>query len=596
MSTPLQVTDLRFEHHPTGLGVPFTSPRLSWRFVAAPGADADSWTQTSYDVEIRRSSEQATQIFSSKGSSSVFVPWPDTPLESRESASVRVKSHGIAKGGRGLDTGWSGWATVEAALLQRDDWMAQGVTAPPRIVAKHADERGLRPVRFRKTFEAPATIGSARLYITALGLYEAFLNGTRIGEECLAPGWTAYQERIQYQVFDVTALLQARKPNILTAEVAEGWYAGQLTWNAGVKCLYGDRLGLLAQLEIVGAEPKAPVSQVVSDETWECMTSPIVASGIYDGETYDLGLEVSDWATEGSWIRVEPLAFPQVELLASPCPAVKVTETVKPVAISQESNGAILVDFGQNLVGKLSIASLSGPDGRRLRIRHAEVLEHGRLGVRPLRNAKQTDIIIFGGGRSLRDWSPRFTYHGFRYVELQGWPGDGPTVDSLSALVMHTDMRRTGFFECSNKELNQLHRNVVWSMRGNFVSIPTDCHQRDERLGWTGDIQVFGTTASYLYDCNGMLDNWLRDVIIEQKECGGIVPLVVPNALKNTKCRCRRPCGTMPSFSSPGCCTTGSATPAYSARRTQGCRPISGPSAAETIFSGAQTFGSWVTG
>ncbi len=171
-----------------------------------------------------------------------------------------------------------------------------------------------------------------------------------------------------------------------------------------------------------------------------------------------------DWGPRGT--------LPHADLIASSCAAVKVTETVKPASISRGPNGSTIVDFGQNLAGKLFIPTLSRPAGHRLRIRHAEVLENGNLGTRPLRSAKQTDTIIFGGQCTLNDWSPRFTYHGFRYVELEGWDADEVTADSLSALVLHTDMRRTGFFECSNAELNQLHRNVIWSMRSNFISLP----------------------------------------------------------------------------------------------------------------------------
>ncbi|OHE97707.1 hypothetical protein CORC01_06912 [Colletotrichum orchidophilum] len=528
---PLKITSLRFEHHPTGLGVSSPTPRISWR-VTSDSIPKD-WQQKSYKVKISRGSASARE-FHIEGGSTVLVPWPDTPLASGERATVLVRSHGTSEDAQS-DSEWSSEATVEAALLSRDDWKATPVTAPPRS-ASHPDERGIRPARFRKVFDCPDVKDSsnARLYITALGLYEAYLNGHRIGDEWLAPGWTAYQHRIQYQVFEVAHLLKAGQENVLSVEVSEGWYAGRVLWGEGLTCFYGDRIGVLAQLQLFESEDATkPTLQLVTDATWECRPSPIVGSDIYDGETYDLCLEVDDWHHDNhkEWTHVETLPFPKSALVAASSPPVRTTETLKPVNVFADPQGKTLVDFGQNLVGKLVIPSLAKPDSHRLTIRHAEVLENGCLGTRPLRAAKATDTIIFGGGRALKNWSPHFTYHGFRYVELDGWGEVTP--DSLSAVVMHTDMQRTGFFSCSNDDVNALHRNVVWSMRGNFVSIPTDCPQRDERLGWTGDIQIFSSTASFLYDCAGMLGNWMRDVLLDQRDAGGVVPLVVPNVMRD---------------------------------------------------------------
>ncbi|KAI8221082.1 hypothetical protein K4K54_008068 [Colletotrichum sp. SAR 10_86] len=525
---PITITDVRFEHAAGGIGVPSPTPRISWRVTSDPLPK--NWKQTSYDVEITRSGKQP-EFFHVESSSSVLVPWPDHPLASAATAIIRVKSSGTSGNGQ-LNTEWSEPATVEAALLSRDDWSATPITAPPRSET-HPDERGIRPVRFRKTFTAPELSGGrARLYITALGIYEAYLNGKRIGDEWLAPGWTAYQHRIQYQVFDVGSLLKPGQPNVLSVEVSEGWYAGRVLWGDGLTCFYGDRIGVLAQLDLLDSGSEF---RLTTDESWECHPSPIVGSDIYDGETYDLGLEVDDWHHDNTskWTFVETLPFPKPSLVPSSSPPVRITETIKPIKVFTDPSGKALIDFGQNLVGKLVLHSLKKPDGHRLTIRHAEVLENGYLGIRPLRRAKQTDTIIFGGGRRLQDWSPHFTYHGFRYVELDGWAADKVTLDSVSAVVMHTDMQRTGFFSCSDEDINVLHRNVVWSMRGNFVSIPTDCPQRDERLGWTGDIQIFSPTASFLYDCGGMLSNWMRDVIFDQKDAGGVVPLVVPNVMKD---------------------------------------------------------------
>ena len=536
MATSVKITNLRFEHHPTGLGVSVSKPRLSWKVVPAGSDIPQKWTQKSYEVEIKRRGAAEAETFPSDGSNTVLVPWPGSALSSRETATVRVRSLGTCEAGD-CSTDWSDWKTVEAALFEKSDWSAKTITLPERTDEKHPDENGVRPIRFRKTFTAPDKSNHSRLYITALGLYEAYLNGHRIGDECLAPGWTTYNHRIQFQVFDVASLLQPGQ-NSLVVEVAEGWYAGRLCWEQGYPFLYGKHIGVFAQLEVFdSADAASPSLTVPTDDSWECRLSPIVASGIYDGETYDLGLEYdAEGTASDGWSHATVIDNPEGELVASSVPPIRVMQTVKPVAITKDPDGKPLVDFGQNLVGRIRIPQLTKPDGHRVVIRYAEVLENGKLGTRPLRDAKATDTIIFGGGKDVTDWTSRFTYHGFRYVDCSGWNTGDPetplTLDSLVAEVMYTDMARTGHFSCSDEKVTKLHENVVWSMRGNFVGIPTDCPQRDERLGWTGDIQVFSPTASFLYDCGGMLSNWMRDLLAEQKEDNGVVPLVAPNAMK----------------------------------------------------------------
>ncbi|KAL7916796.1 bacterial alpha-L-rhamnosidase domain-containing protein [Trichoderma velutinum] len=536
MAPQVKIANLRFEHHPTGLGIPVSRPRLSWKVTAVGSVVPKSWAQKSYEIEIERQSNEPV-TFRIESASTVLVPWPGPGLRSTEFAKVRVRSFGESAEGDS-NTHWSEWATVEAALLAKSDWTAKTITFPERTDTKHPDENGTRPIRFRKTFTILDKPARSRLYITAQGLYEAYLNGHRIGTECLAPGWTAFQHRIQIQVFDIGSLVQLGS-NTLVVEVAEGFYSGRMLWGVGVREAYGKHNAVLAQLHVFETpEAISPSLRVQTDESWECRLSPIVASGIYDGETYDLGLEYDVWDTTPSWSPAMVIDTPDIVLTASACPPVRVTETISPISILKDSKGNTLMDFGQNLVGRLFIPHLTKPDGTRLSIRYAEVLEHGKLGTRPLRSAKATDTIIFGGGRVLKNWFPRYTYHGFRYIELTGWSAEDETpltLDSLVAEVLHTDMTRTGYFTCSDDKLNKLHQNIVWSMRGNFVGIPTDCPQRDERLGWTGDIQVFCPTASFLYDCGGMLANWMQDLIIEQKEDNGIVPLVIPNALRYAK-------------------------------------------------------------
>lgn len=541
----VKVNGLRFDHHPDAnpLGVGTAEPRLSWSFAG----EAKNWKQTSYQLEISQPGQaEYVTIRVSDTDKSLFIPWPSKPLKSRETATVRVKVAGTSDKGEST-TEWTSEQHVEAGLLQQSDWHAKFITSTQQT----PKDKPHRPIRFRSpAFQIDAKdklSGNerprARLYITSLGVYEAHINGTRVGDLQMTPGWTSYNHRLPYQVFDVTDHLDWTSENVLGVEVAEGWYAGRLTWVEGVRNVYGNQLGVLAQLEI--QKPDGTVIQeVISDESWSTHKSSLVTSELYDGEVYDMRDDSSgDWKAASfdqgqSWDKASVLDFgrDKISLISPDVPQVRVTETVRPKKIFRSESGKTLIDFGQNLVGKIQILQpLQLQEGQTVKLRHAEVLENGELGTRPLRSAGAQDTIIFGGQNTLRDWTPKFTFHGFRYVELEGWTLDDtnspPTADNIVALVMHSDLTRTGHFESSNSLVNQLHSNVVWSMRGNFLSVPTDCPQRDERLGWTGDIQVFSPTASFLYSCGGFLANWLQDLAVDQAATGGIVPVVIPDVL-----------------------------------------------------------------
>ena len=234
---------------------------------------------------------------------------------------------------------------------------------------------------------------------------------------------------------------------------------------------------------------------------------------------------------DSDWTPVRVIDWDLATLIAPLGPPVRRIELIAPVSIITSPSGCTLLDFGQNLVGRLRL-TVQGPVGHTITLRHAEVLENGELGTRPLRTARATDQYTLRG-EGIETWEPRFTFHGFRYVEVENWPGE-LSLDDIRAVVCHSDMERTGWFECSDPLVNRLHENAVWSMRGNFFDIPTDCPQRDERLGWTGDLQVFSPVASFLYDAYGFLASWLEDLAAEQKQYGGIVPVVVPNVIRES--------------------------------------------------------------
>ncbi|CAK7244657.1 MAG: hypothetical protein STHCBS139747_006201 [Sporothrix thermara] len=556
------VTAPSAEQHATGFGIGSAAPRLSWRFVSSCDDDDDDnnappqdWLQTAYEIEVLRHGSTTPERYRVESGDSVLVPWPSTPLTSREQAKVRVRVYGRtgdpdAENNTNIASSWSPWTIVEAALLSPTDWQARVIASGPSFNA--SDDGPLRPVIYRRSFKVPpantAAVADidkperrARLYITSLGVYRAYINGMRVGDQEMAPGWTSYKHRLNYQVYDVASLLRPGLSNVLAVEVAEGWYAGRLGFRGGRRFIYGDTLGVLAQLEM--GEPgnsEAATTVVSSDESWTCRPSALLTSEIYDGEVYDAreeeGLGDHDEDKKIAWqaVRELPVTSDVLETLVVPeAPPVRITEEVSPVALLTTPSGKTVLDFGQNLVGRLLVRSLHQPSGHTITFAHAEVLEKdGELGTRPLRHARCTDTVI-SAGEPITNWSPRFTFHGFRYVAVDGWSPTDPA--NFAALVLHTDLQRTGYFTCSHPMVNKLHENAWWSMRGNFLSIPTDCPQRDERLGWTGDIQVFTPSASFLYNTAGMLGDWLQDVMAEQLDAdatpAGVPPFVVPNVI-----------------------------------------------------------------
>jgi alpha-L-rhamnosidase len=407
--------------------------------------------------------------------------------------------------------------------------------APWQAAMITADEDFDGAPLLRKEFrlaEGHGAVTKATLRATAYGVYEALINGVPVGEDVLSPGWSSYEWRLRYRSYDVTALVQPA--TVIGVSLGNGWYRGRLAWH-GMSGLYGDKLGFFGQLDVEFED--GYVQSVASDSSWQSGPSATTANDLYDGQTIDARRNQRGWAepnfdagTSGGspWAGVHTLEF-DVDRLAEPVgPPVVRTAVVKAEEIFTSPSGKTLVDFGQNLVGWLRF-TVQGEAGHTITVRHAEVLEDGELGVRPLRSAKATDTLILSGGEDV--FEPTKTFHGFRYAEVSGWPGT-LTGDSLEAVVVHSELERTGTFECSNELVNQLHRNIVWGLRGNFLDLPTDCPQRDERLGWTGDIGVFAPTAAFLYDVKGFLQDWLLDLAAEQKAADGLVPITVPDALK----------------------------------------------------------------
>jgi alpha-L-rhamnosidase len=508
--THLRVEPPTFEHHRHLIGIGEAAPRLSWII----STDITRWRQQAYEIEL----SDGTSTGWVESPESVLVPWPGAELGSRQRRGARVRVHGRD----GSVSDWSPWSWVETGLLQPGDWRA-GAAAPPRALLGPPDGPASL---LRRDFTLRAPVASARLYVTAHGLYDVEINGAPVGDDVLAPGWTSYGHRLRYRTHDVTELLR-EGGNAIGATVADGWYRGRIGFRGGRSAVYGDRTALIAQLEVTYAD--GTTDMVVTDEAWQCAPGPVTAASLYDGERYDARLLPPGWSRPGfeaaSWLPAEVLDHDPATLVAPTGPPMRRVETLSPVDVLTGPGEETIVDFGQNISGRLRIR-VQGPAGHTISIRHAEVLDGGALALRPLRSAAAHDTYTLRGDADGEVWEPRFTIHGFRYAQVGDWPGELNPAD-VEAVVCHTDLRRTGDFDCSDPLVTRLHHNALWSMRGNFVDIPTDCPQRDERLGWTGDIQVFGPVAAFLYDCAGMMRSWLTDLAMDQAEVG-TVPLYVP--------------------------------------------------------------------
>jgi len=373
-----------------------------------------------------------------------------------------------------------------------------------------ADGAAAKPVPIlRKSFSLGKPIASARLYATALGLYELRINGQRVGDHVLAPDWTDYRKRVRYQAYDVASLLKQGE-NAVAALLGDGWYSGHIG-NGGFQ-FFGKVPALLTQLEVTYTD--GSVERVVSDASWKIHASPIVASDFMLGESYDATKDLPGWDSpgmnDGSWraatVRHEPARLLEGQVMQP----VRQTGEIKPKSLSQPKPGQWTFDLGQNMVGVVRLKA-SAPAGTKLTLRHAEMLKpDGTLYTTNLRSAASVDTYVCKGV-GIEVWQPTFTFHGFRYVELTGLPGK-PELEAVTGIVLGSDTPRTGEFACSDSRINQLYANIWWGQRGNYLSIPTDCPQRDERLGWMGDAQVFVRTAAMNADVAAFFTKWLVDV------------------------------------------------------------------------------------
>ena len=373
------------------------------------------------------------------------------------------------------------------------------------------------PACLRREFAVSGHVQRATLYVTALGLYDARLNGQRVGDHVLAPDWTDYHKRVRYQAYDVTGLVQ-NGDNALAATLGNGWYSGHLG-NGGFQ-QYGTVPALLAQLEIT--YHNGTVERVSTDATWKTHASPTVASDFMLGETYDARAELPGWDAPGyddhAWTAAHVRDEKPRSLDSQVAPPVRQTAEKNPIALAEPAPGRWTYDLGQNMVGVVRL-KVSAPAGTVVTIRHAEMLNpDGTVYTANLRGAPSTDTYTCRGGGE-ETWQPKFTFHGFRYVELTGLPAK-PAADAVTGIVLGTDNPVAGSFTTSNPLVNQLVSNIEWGERGNYLSVPTDCPQRDERLGWMGDAEVFVRTGTDVADIDAFFTKWLVDVDDAQTPAG----------------------------------------------------------------------------
>ncbi len=386
-------------------------------------------------------------------------------------------------------------------MLEQANWITQTMDAGDCAVA------------FRRRFSVSGDVREAALQITALGVYDAYLNGRRVGDFVLAPGCTSYEKRLQVQTYDIAALLEAENELIVT--VGKGWHRGRLTWKR--PALLNAPCALIA--ELCATTQNGETTRVPTDERWEAGLSNVIFNDLWDGETCDAT------QTDIQYAPVEPIGWQRDILIPQEGSAVREQETVAPRALIITPKGERVLDFGQEITGYPAF-SVTARAGDRVRLSCAEMLDKdGNFYADNYRKAKSRVAYLCKDGA--QRYQPRFTFYGFRYLRVDEWPG-AIDPDAFRAIVLHSDMERTGFLRTTDGRLNRLIENTVWSQRGNFVDIPTDCPQRDERMGWTGDAQVFAKTACYHYDTKRFFEKWLGDVRAEQR-VDGSVPDTVPN-------------------------------------------------------------------
>ena len=525
------------EYFTNPVGMDLSSPRFNWQLPAS----RNGLMQGAYRIVVASSEKKLfddADIWDSgfvKSSESIQVEFP-REINSRDKFFWAVKVWDE----NGDASTWSDIAFFEAGLLKNSDWKGEWISTNQEVQTstvsfrnsdKTAEVKGVKPTYLRKAFESPKRIEKARLYATSKGIYQVFINGKKVGSDFWSPGWTDYNKRIQTQTYDVTSMLQ-KGGNAISAILADGWYAGHIGWQHQ-KGKYGSKPEFLAQLEIFYTDGTSEI--ISTDSSWKCSFGPIYYADIYQGQEYDAHLEMSGWKTnsfdDSSWEKVNVSKIETLPmLLPMRSQAIITMQELPAISINEIEKGVFIFDLGQNIVGNIRV-NMSALENQKIKIRYAEMLnKDGTLYTENYRSARSEDYYIPAENGNIT-WEPEFTFHGFRYVELSGLAPDAKiNKESVIGFVQYNDMPITGGFVCSDKNLNILQSNIQWGQRGNFFSVPTDCPQRDERLGWTGDAQVFAPTAAFNMNVNAFFAKWAKDMEDAQTEEGQF-PHVAPDVL-----------------------------------------------------------------
>lgn len=520
VSAQVKVGHLRTENLTNPIGLDVLQPYFSWQLIS----DQRNTMQSAY--EIRVGTVPAALV---KGEGI----WKSGKITSDQSIHVPYKGAALVSGKKyywqvrvwdnnGKASAWSTVAFWQMGLLQAADWKAQW------IEPGYKEDSVFAAPLMRKEFNSGKKIKSATAYITAHGLYEAQINGRRVGDAYLTPGWTSYNKRLQYQAYDVTNLLKDGA-NAIAVTLGDGWYRGNFSFDHR-RNVYGKDIALLFQLEIIYTD--GTTATIVSDASWKSSTGAIRSNGIYQGEIVDARLRKTGWQFEGyddqSWTAVKTANFSKEILIATYNEPIKEHETFVPGKVITTPKGEKVIDFGQNLVGWVQV-NLKGKSGDTIKVSHAEVLDkNGNFYTDNLRGAKAQAVYVLKGNAE-EFFEPQFTFFGFRYIKVEGIAGDLQP-ENFIAVALYSDMEQTGSFTSSDTLINQLQHNIEWGLRGNFLDVPTDCPQRDERMGWTGDAQAFFHTASFLRGAKNFYTKWMKDVALDQLKSGS-VPYVIPNIL-----------------------------------------------------------------
>jgi alpha-L-rhamnosidase len=509
---------LRCEYLTDPLAIERPDPRLSWYSTSA----SRNARQTAYRVTVAGSAAElmAGKLLWDSGKvasdASAHIHYAGAPLASFQRAFWRVQVWDE------LDrpSDWSATAQWAMGIRERGSWKAEWIHTPLFATTNCP--------YFRRSFQVTSPVVDARLYATARGVCRAWINGQLVSDEQLAPGWTDYDKRILYRCHDVTKLLGNSGEQVLGAQIADGWHKGALGWTGNSSC-WGNAVKLLMRLRLVHAD--GTVTDIGSDGQWRTANSPILASSFQRGEHYDAGLEPVGWNLPGfddsAWHRSHTLALDDLtRLQAHPGPAVRPLREYQATRAWESRPGVWIFDLGQNIAGHARIRA-NVPAGTTLRIRHGEmVTPDQRLYVDNLRGALSTDFFTAAGGKD-EIWEPAFTFHGFQYVELSGWPGE-PPLDAVCGILISSACPAAGSFSCSEPMLNRLYSNIVHTQLANYIDVPTDCPQRDERLGWTGDAQAYIRTAICSFDVASFFTKWHQDLRDAQFP-DGCFPNFAPN-------------------------------------------------------------------